>query len=302
MYMKRILISLIMACAAALGASAQVPNDLLVTMPQPPSSLTRLDERCNFIVDNYWKTFNPKSSFSSLERLDKTLGMFLSFTPYASADTVFGALDKMLEAVGKAKPDNLLTMAQMAERYCYSDSAEYDSEELYMHFLEPVVTNKKVKGAEKARFAHQYKQLQNSAVGATPADFEFTRPDGTKGRLSDVKTAHILLFFYDPDCMDCRLAKTRLAADYTLGALQRMGLFTMMAIYPGEPTQEWRDDAASLPSEWIVGALPDAEDLFTMRKQPEIYYLDPKRKVAVKDIDTTQAIDAFKIIAAQYNQ
>lgn len=297
--MKKILAAIALFCACFTAASAQKTDaGLLVQMPVPPASMERLDARCNYIVDNYWKTFNPKSSFSSLERLDNTMGAFFSVTPYATADTVFASIGRMLEAVAKAKPDNLLTMARLAEKWCYNDTAEYDSEQLYFPFVEAVATNKKIKGAEKARYELQYRQIKNSQVGAQMPDLSFVDRNGQKSTLSSVTAPHVLLFFYDPDCLDCRMAKARLAADYTLSQLLATGNFALVAIYPGDATKEWSADAQSLPKEWVVGAAPDADTQFTMRRQPEIYYITPQRQVAVKDIDVDTALRAFKTIAA----
>ena len=183
--MKRLIqiFALTIAAACSLSLTAQTapadPN-LLVTMPSPPDRLTTLTQRCNYIVDNYWKTFNPKSSFSSQERLNHTLGTFFGFVPYSTADTVFMSIDGLLKQVAKAKPQNLLDLARMAEGWTYSDTAEVRSDELYFPFVEAVALNKKVKGAEKARFVYQYKQLLGSRLGQLAPDFEMTLRDGSR--------------------------------------------------------------------------------------------------------------------------
>ena len=91
--MKKLIHIVAIAIAAAwtLSLAAQkAPADpnLLVTMPSPPDRLTTQSQRCNYIVDNYWKTFNPKSSFSSQERLNHTLGTFFGFVPRSGEETV----------------------------------------------------------------------------------------------------------------------------------------------------------------------------------------------------------------------
>jgi len=106
---------------------------------------------------------------------------------------------------------------------------------------------------------------------------------------------HILCyFFYDPDCIDCRMAKARLAADYSIEKLIEANELAIMAIYPGEADAEWREDAKQLPETWIVGAYPEADRKFTMRVQPEIYYLDKERNVRTKDVAVDNILSAFK--------
>jgi hypothetical protein len=277
-----------------LAATAQNTSNLLVEMPQAPESITRLDQRCNYIISRYWDKFNPKSSFSSLERLDNTFGQFISLTPYATADTVHMAVDHLISVVQKAKPENLLTLAKIAEKWVYADTAEYLSEELYFPFIEAIVKDKKAKGPERARFQAQYDQLLNSRVGVKVNSLSYTKIDGTTGSLNDVTAPHVLLFFYDPECTDCRFAKARLSADYSLQTLIDNNIVAVMAIYPGDADEDWREDAKSLPESWIVGANPEIDRKFTMRYQPEIYYLDAERTIRVKDVAVDNILNTFK--------
>lgn len=285
--------ALVPGAGKAIAQTDKADPDLLVTMPVPPESLKRLDQRCNYIIYDYWNTFNPKSSFSSLSRLNHTLDTFFGLTPFATADTVHIAIDKLIDMVQKARPQNLLELARQAEQLTYCDTARYASEELYYPFVKAIANNKKASGPERDRYLHQFRQLDNSRLGATVADFEFTRPDGTKGRLSDVGTGHILLFFYDPDCTDCSLAKARLDADISISNLIKHNILTVLAIYPGEPDKAWQASAASMPEGWVVGAYPDADRVFTLDNQPEIYYLDRTRKVQAKDCTTDNILQAF---------
>lgn len=288
----------------SLGGYAQSANvgeapSLLVTMPTPPDRLTRLDERCNYIIDNYWKTFNPKSSFSSLERLDHTLGTFFTFTPYATADTVHQAIDYLIANVEKASPNNLITLAHYAEKWCGADTSEYASEELYYPFVRAVALNKKAKGAERSHFEHQFKQMEASRTGVVVPDFSFVTPDGKRMNLADITAPHVLLFFYSPDCIDCSLAKARLSADYVIQYMIRHNLLSIVALYPGAPDGQWRDGAASMPKDWVTGAMPDADDIFNIRHQPEIIYLDSARRVQAKNVQVDNIIRAFRTMLSE---
>lgn len=297
--MKKI-VAIICSLLLAINASAQeADKELLVTMPVVPSSLTSLQSRSSYIIDKYWDTFNPKSSFSSLSRLDHTLDQFFSIAPYANADTVHASIHKLVEKVGKAKADNLVVLARIAESKVASDTSEYISEEIYFPFVEAVATNKKVKTAEKARYVAHYNQLNNSMVGKQIADFEFTRPDGSKGQMSDVKSDHVILFFYEPDCSDCRMAKARLAADIAIPTYVNAGILTVMAIYPGEADDAFIEGAKDLPENWVVAAYPDADKYFTMRAKPQFYYLNNTngiRTVSAKDMPVDNILLAFNQI------
>ncbi len=274
--------------------------ELLVPVPQPDKSIIRLDERCNYILYHFWDNFNFKNAFSARKRFEKTFGTFLEFTPYATADTVHLVLDRMIKDVAKAKPQMLLDLCEIAESYCHGDSAEYASDELYYPFVEAVVTNKKAKGPTRARFEAQYRQLQNSRVGSDISGFTFTRPDGTTMKLGDVSAPHVLLMFVDPECVDCRLAKARLSADFVISAFVKNDILDIVTVYPGEATDgEWASDAASMPEGWITGANPEADLDFEIPQTPTIYYAyrdDNGVVVKAKNVRVDNVLNAFHSI------
>lgn len=285
-------IMLILTVVATGMAKAQ-DVQLLVDVPVPSDQLTRLDERCNYIVDNFWKRLNFKSAFSAQERMEATLAQFFSVTPYASADTVFRAIDMLTSGVEKADAKNLVTLAQMAERLCMGDSAEYASEDLMLPFARAVAASKKVKSPEKARYAAMARRLQNSRLGTVPSNFEFTVPDGSKALFSDITEPTVLLFFYEPDCLDCRLARTRLGNDFVVKTLISHNLLKVVAIYPGEPDETWLADIESMPDQWVIGAAPDIDLDFTIKRSPQLYFLDENRKITDKDFSVDAAIMYF---------
>lgn len=265
----------------------------------PEDSKMNLHERCNFVVYNFWDRCNIKESFSTLGRLDKAFGTWLSFMPYATADTVHLAIDRYIAAVEKAAPKEMLQVGKMAERWLYGDTAQFMSEEIYEPFCEAVVRSKKVPKADKARFEAQLKILQSSALGKVVPPFSYTTPNGDKHNLGDVVASRVILFFNDPDCFDCRMLKTRLSADHNLNWLLEHGLVKLVSIYPSEPDDEWRNDVAGYPETWEVGASGDVDTYFDLSSTPVLYYLDGKHKVLGKNIAADNLIYALGLI---YNQ
>lgn len=290
--LKPVFLSFFVSMTVSLPLAAQNVQ-LLVDVPTPPEQITRLEERCNYIVDNFWKRLNFKNAFSSLDRMEATLGQFLSVTPYATADTVFMAIGNLISGVEKANPKNLVTLAGMAEKWCYTDSAEYRSEELMLPFAQAVADSKKIKGPDKDRYTRMAQQLRNSRHGVIPADFSFTVPDGSTARFSDVTEPTVLIFFYDPHDIDCRLARTRLGNDFVLKTLSDHNLLRVVAIYPGQPDETWQQDIESMPARWVIGAAPGIDEWFTISKMPNLYYLDEDRRITDKDFSVDAAIAYF---------
>lgn len=264
--------------------------------PTVPDNLPTLTERSNFFIEKFWDHCNLKSAFSSRRKMQQAFNDYASFMPYADAETVHKSIDKLISTVSK-NGKNLVALAEMAEGAFYSDTARIVCDECYLPFAKAVVDSKKVPKAEKARFEYQAKSLELSQVGMTAPDFTWTTPSGETERLSDLpKGAYVLLFFNDPDCDECELARVRLAADYNLNDLIDRKLLNVVSIYPGERTDEWVDRTSVYNKKWVVGAAPEIDEIYDMRNPPVIYYLNGKHEILSKTFDIDNLLEAFRVV------
>lgn len=292
---RNVILSLI-AVAACHNVTAQETTGHYFPYPTVPDNLSTLTDRSNFFLENFWNHCNFKSAFSSKSKMQGAFNDFVTFMPYADAAVVHSAIEKLIKEVGK-KPRNLLSLAEMAEGALYSDTAQIVCDECYLPFAQAVADNRKISKAEKSRFEYQAKALGGSQVGMTAPDFEYTTPDGTKGRLSDMPAgAYVLLFFNNPDCDECELARVRLAADVNLNDLVDRGLIKVMSIYPGEPDDEWKAKTATYNKKWIVGAAPEVDEIYDMRNPPVIYYLNGEHSILSKTFAIDNLIEAFRVV------
>ncbi len=270
--------------------------------PKVPDNLETLTERSNFFIENFWKRCNMKSAFSSRAKMAQAFNDYISFMPYADAKVVHASIDKLIADVSK-NPKNLLTLAEIAEGALYADTARIACDECYLPFAQAVANNRKISKAEKARFEYQATALASSQVGMTAPELAYTRPDGTKGKLSELTPgAYVLLFFNDPDCTECELARIRLSADANLNDLVSSGKIIVLSIYPGEADDEWRDRTSVYNSRWEVGAAPDADEYYDMRNPPVIYYLNGDHTILSKTFDIDNLIEAFRQVNAKISK
>lgn len=298
--MKNIFTRLILLGALFCGSfSAQAADNELIPRPQPPDTLLNLQPRCDFIITRFWDRCNFEQAVLHTDELNRAFGEWVSVIPHASADSVHAAIDKVIARVAKSGP-NTLRLAELAENWLYSDTAEYRSEEVYLPFAKAASSHKKISKAEKARFAQQAKTIETSGLGATVPDLQFTRPDGSKGNLGEASGSSVLIFINDPDCSDCNMARVRLSADYNTNQLIKEGELTIVSIYPGEPgDQAWLDAAKSMPDTWIVGAMPDADLYFDIRESPTFLFLNKGHKVLAKYMPVDHYLNAFRIVNSQ---
>lgn len=280
--MKRYILSLLL-CLASVGAMRGADGDLF-PYPVPPADMEMLGERCDYLVSHFWDRCNFKTAFSTTEKLNNTFGDWVSFMPYATADTVHNAITRLLETVKKSGPQTL-GLARIAEGWTYSDTTTLFSEEIYYPFAVAAANHKKISAADKARFQSHVRIMDNTRVGSKVEHLDYTTADGTKHSLGEAHTQIIVIFFNDSDCDNCALARIRLSADINATALQRAGLLTVLSIQPGDVTEEWLTAAASYPAEWINGVSEDADEYFAIRSTPDFYLLDSRHRLLAKNFD-----------------
>lgn len=289
-----VFISLLAAATTAKAASGD-----LFTYPSPPDTMVTLEARCNFIVSRFWDRCNFGTAFKSPAKLNAAFGDWIAIMPYANADTVYNSIDKLLARFEKKGPETL-SMAMMAENWLYSDTAEMRSTEVYLPFARAAVSNKKISKAEKARFESHVKIIESSSVGSIVPDIPIIYADGSKGSFASVQGASILLFFNDPDCMDCNFARIRLSADPNTRELVERGELTVVSIFTGDIHNDgWQKSIDSTPQGWLTVAMPDADVYFDLRRSPLFSFLNARHRVLVSNLDVDYLLGVFRTANTQ---
>ncbi|MDE6612662.1 MAG: DUF5106 domain-containing protein [Muribaculaceae bacterium] len=296
--MKRIfsiLLTIIGLMSASAPDASAKSGDLFI-YPVPPDSMQMLQSRCDYIVTRFWDRCNFGTAFDKYpEQLNAAFGDWVAIMPHASADSVHVAIDRLLKRFEKKGPETL-ALATMAENWLYSDTADYTSEEAYLPFAKAAATHKKIGKADRARFESQARIIESSSVGARVPAIPFTRADGSKGTLDDVRSGSVLLFFNDPDCLDCTMARIRLSADPNTAQLIERGELSVVSIYPGETDDDnWEKAKASTHPSWVTVAMPEAYDYFDLRSTPLFVFLNSRHKVLASGLDIDHLLNAFMV-------
>ncbi len=301
MLMKRFLA--IMAAAimlwpalAVAQTNQQQSRPELFPYPTPPEGLTLLRERCNFLVYHFWDRADLKKVFDRPEGLHAAFGDWVTFMPYCAADTAKLAIRNLLQAVGK-DGKKLVKVAQMAEYWTDSDSAEIVSEELFAPFAAAVATSKKVPEADRRHFARQLHRINSSAMGQVLPALPYTAPDGTQ-RVLEQDTINTMIVVADPEATESTTASIRFSIDPATRLLVDEGMLRIAWFYPGDLTEVAAASLAKLPDNWITGVLPEVNEYFRPRMIPAVYLLDNKGRMILKDRPYTMALQVFNVMAA----
>lgn len=284
----------------SISASAQVNGAVsqqFFQLPIIPDSIISFQNRCDFMVTHYWDFCDLKKAFSSRDKMADAFKMYISFMPYASADVVFKSVDKFLGGISK-KPDDMLFIARLAENNIYADTAEFQSEQLYTHFIDGILKSKKLDKNSREYYEKQASVLHNSQEGMMAPSFDITDSQGAKTKfVTDTAQFATLLMFMVPGDSDAELAKTRLNANIKTSQLIKSGMLKIYCI----ATKNNGERFAS-PEGWTSGFAPGIEEIYDVRKSPMFYIINSEGKILKKGNELEPVLNVMQLIRIPRNK
>lgn len=296
MNLKRLIFGLLLTMSVCAGAKAQsaIANEPYFPYPLVPDSIQAFQSRCDYLARHFWDFCELSKAFSARQKMANEFSVYLSILKNASVDSALASVERLAKKLEK-QPNDLLFLARQAEAKLYSDTAEAWVDGLYLPFAEAVVKHKKIDKASKSRFAHQATILKNTMMGGPAGPLPYTTREGATRNLSTDSAEVLVVFFNDPDCSDCDMARIRLDADISTTELINEGKVKIVAISLTEPNEEWKKSVANHPASWTVGANPDADLIYDLRSgTPNFYIIDRKHNVRFKHLQIDQMLDVMR--------
>lgn len=252
----------------------------LFEYPVAPETLEGLTERCNWLVEHFWEPLDIKNKNTvNQAALNHAFGVYAACLDWATPSVVEKSTAALTKKLMK-NPTLLIQMIKAAEENMYGPRAAVWRDEAFAMWLRAGVECKKIDRTRRTRYADTLRRLEASMVGKHAPSFDFTAPDGSKGRYFAMSTPTIL-FFGDPDCVDCSRERLRLETDVTLSRLVDQGRANVIYIVTDPQSPDWQGKVAGIPSTWAVGAA-EVDDVYDLRPTPSIYVVDREGKIAAK--------------------
>jgi len=287
---KRLILGLLLCLSISIGAKA----DTYFPYPIVPDSIKILQNRCDYLARHFWDFCDLSKAFSAKSKMANEFSVYISILRNATTDSALASVERFTKAIEK-QPKNQVFIAECAEKLLYGDSAEVWIDELYIPFADAVVNNRRVDKAVKARYAHQAEILKKSLMRGPAPSIPYTTRDGLQRNLDNDSAKVLIVFFNDPDCDDCNMARIRLDADISTTQLINEGIVRIVSISLSEPDEAWKQTVASYPATWTVGANPDADMQIDLRiGTPDFYIIDGNHKIRFKHLTIDQVLDVTR--------
>lgn len=270
--------------------------------PDIPSMMTEPDERANYYVTHYWDRYPvTDTAFVHSDTTEQLYVDFINALQYIDATKYRLALHNMMSHM-EADSIAYKHFCSLNEKYLYDPNSPMRNESYYIPVLEQMLSSRRITAAEKIRPADRLKQTHKNRPGMVAADFSYVTPKNKIGRVGQINADYTLLFFYDPDCTNCRESEQTLSSIPAFVEMQKRGELQVLAIYPDEDGKEWLLKSSDMPEGWIVGWNKQGDirskQLYEIRATPALYLLDKHKKVILKDAPLEQLLQYLSTIRA----
>lgn len=239
------------------------PSPKAFTVPEVPTLLSTAEQRAEFVVTHYWDNFDfaDTTLISRADYTEQAFADFVNILPSLTQPLIEKGVETMMN---RATADSAMYshFMELSEKYLYDPNSPLRNEEIYIVVLQNIVGNSKLDAIYKVRPQYQLDMALNNRVGHKATDFTYTTPKGGKARLYDTKADKILLFFFRPDCENCKETK-----EY----IDKRGidkLVTMVWVNPDKDTH--------------------IDSIYDLRASPTLYLLDKDKTVLLKDVPIEQ--------------
>ena len=266
-------------------------NNSGFTYPEIPDTLIDPGERGKYLSLHYWDHFDF-SDTTYIQKPEITEQIFVDFVDVLhNISQTFaeeGINKLMLRTSQNWGMHNFII--DLFEKYLYDPNSPFRNDELYIPVLEYIINSPIARSEDKITAEYRLKMALKNRVGNQATDFVFASSSGRLRYLSELKNDYILLYFNNPGCEACK----QVAAQLSDSSVSKNPGLTVLAIYPDEDLNEWKESQYEIPENWLNGYSPHGEiikkQLYDLKAIPTLYLLDSEKKVLLKDAPLEQII------------
>ena len=272
---------------------------LSFVLPAIPETITDVPGRASYLALHWWDKFEFTDTLCMHlpEVTEQAFVDFIDILPSVDEDCAGSAMNVLLNLSRLEESGRVYRyLLKMSEDYLYDPNSPLRNEELYSLVLDYVLRNTNDGDSERIRPLYQLEEINKNRLGTVAADFVYMLHNGRRGWLHDLQSEYTLLYFYDPDCPECKYTKRMLEEQPSVARLVESGRMQILAFYPDDDTDAW-ESCRDFPTKWLNACdgtteLVVKEKLYSIRAIPSLYLLDSEKRVILKDADYNK-LDAW---------
>lgn len=265
-----------------------------LSLPEIPDSLTAPEERAEYLCLHWWDGFDfADTTLISKPRItEQAFVDFLSVLPYIADASA--PLDTMFRRAS-AEPAMFSHFVSLGEKYLAGRWSPMRDEDLYAVMLRVLVSGNSFPAGERGLARFRLEMALKNRPGEPAADFSFELADGSRNSLYGIDAEYLIVFFNDPDCVECRSLRSELASSPELGGLLASGRVKLLSLNVAGGSFD-----AGSPSGWLDacdrGRTVYSDALYDLRSLPVLYLLSSDKHVLLKDISLKEILDCLSVL------
>ena len=257
------------------------------TLPEVPVMLQSVEDRLHFVVNHYWDKFDFKDTayIHAPDITEQAMANYIDLltrVPQVMADS---CVTRTLENVS-LEPKMLNYFVETLRKYLFDPNSPMRNEEIFEPVCRFVASYASADEAAQSRARYDLKLIDMNRVGSVAADFVYTLASGAQRRMHDLRSPYTLLLFYNPDCHGCAEVLAHMKSSPVLTDAGIMKQVSILAFYPDEEYEVWKNHRDVIPSGWINGYDKELtvldRELYDLKAMPTLYLLDKDKKVLLE--------------------
>ncbi|MDR1714882.1 MAG: DUF5106 domain-containing protein [Prevotella sp.] len=286
-----------------------VPIKKEVRMVPDPGELQTPAERADYLAMHYWDHFDfGDTAFIHLpEVTEQAFADYLDILPRVGKEKACASIAAMLDRAVKADARGKVYpyFLSLYRHYLYDPNSPMRNEEYYIPVTEYILGDVVSDMAARERAGFDLKMMLKNRKGSLAVNIVYTLADGNCGNLWELEKEYTLLYFYDPECPDCRQTTAYLRESPLINSWLSSGKLDILALYTDNNIPLWRKYLPQIPHSWINGYNSEhavrEQQLYDLRAIPSLYLLDKEKRVLLKDEDV-RMVEEYVMTLASFNR
>lgn len=223
-----------------------------------------------------WRGFDiTQSEVIESDTFEQAWVDYLYLLQHREPSTAAYELKTTLE-IADSSPEAALALFDLCEKYLYNPNSPIRHDELFIPSLEVILDSPKVDSLLKIRPTAMLQTVKLNRVGAVANDFKIV---GTNRTMHQVEAPYTLLYFYDPECSDCKRVSAIINRSETLQELEIDNHVAIIKILATENNE--------------------LDSLYDLKALPTLYLLDDSKRVLLKDATIESIIESLKQVSTK---
>lgn len=187
---------------------------------------------------------------------------------------------------GEPYPRMQLRLLEVGEEVLADPNSPLRCEELFIPMLQAFIAAPLVADESKLRPRYLLAEAMKNRVGTEATDLHLLTREGRETTLGEEAYGlPTLLYFFNPECHDCKRVTAYMAQSPLLSRLVGGGRLAVVAVYPDEELDAWQRHLGEMPTAWTVARLASQgeRDAYALPAIPCLYLIGADGCVILKD-------------------